>query len=88
MVVVVEAAVPVTRPARRPGHHRDGRPKQGLAPTALASAVRAALEPLPVAAVLVADEIPTDIRHNSKIDRARVADWAEAVLAGGKAGAL
>ena len=88
VVVVVEAAVPATRPARRPGHHRDGRPKQGLAPTALASAVRAALEPLPVAAVLVADEIPTDIRHNSKIDRARVADWAEAVLAGGKAGAL
>ena len=88
VVVVVEAAVPATRPARRPGHHRDGRPKQGLAPTALASAVRAALEPLPVAAVLVADEIPTDIRHNSKIDRARVADWAEAVLAGEKAGAL
>ncbi len=88
VVVVVEAAVPATRPARRAGQHRDGRPKQGLAPTALASAVRAALEPLPVAAVLVADEIPTDIRHNSKIDRARVARWAEGVLAGGRAGAL
>ena len=88
VVVVVEAAVPATRPPRRPGQHRDGRPKQGLAPTALASAVRAALEPLPVAAVLVADEIPTDIRHNSKIDRARVARWAEGVLAGGKTGAL
>ncbi|MBN6829322.1 hypothetical protein [Micrococcus luteus] len=48
----------------------------------------APVQPLPVAAVLVADEIPTDIRHNSKIDRARVADWAESVLAGGTAGAL
>ena len=41
-----------------------------------------------MSAVLVVPEQPTDIRHNSKIDRARVADWAEAVLAGGKAGAL
>ncbi|MDY6055525.1 alpha/beta fold hydrolase [Micrococcus sp.] len=88
VVVVVEPAVPASRPPRRPGHHRDGRPKQGLAPTALASAVRAALEPLPVAAVLVADEIPTDIRHNSKVDRPRVARWAESVLAGGSAAGL
>ena len=83
VVVVVEAAVPAARPPRRAGHHRDGRPKQGLAPTALAASVRSALEPLPVAAVLVADHIPTDIRHNSKIDRPRVARWAEGVLAGG-----
>lgn len=88
VVVVVEAAVPATRPARRPGHHRDGRPEQGLAPTSVASAVRSALDPLPVAAVLVADEIPTDIRHNSKIDRPRVARWAESVLAGGRVGSL
>ena len=88
VVVVVEAAVPATRPARRAGHHRDGRPHQGLAPTSVASAVRSALEPLPVAAVLVADQIPTDIRHNSKIDRPRVARWAERVLAGGKVGSL
>ena len=88
VVVVVEAAVPANRPARRPGHHRDGRPKQGLAPTALAASVRAALDPLPVAAVLVADQVPTDIRHNSKIDRPRVARWATDVLAGGSVGGL
>ncbi len=49
------------------------------------AAVRAAtgLEP---AAVLVTDALPTDIRHNSKIDRVRVARWAARVLAGGRAG--
>ena len=35
------------------------------------------------AAVLVVDSLPVDIRHNSKIDRARVAQWAADVLAGG-----
>ncbi|UVI35838.1 alpha/beta fold hydrolase [Brevibacterium spongiae] len=34
-------------------------------------------------AVLVAPEFPTDIRHNSKIDRSRLAAWADGVLAGG-----
>ena len=62
--------------------------KPSLRASATMASTRAAAAPVPVAAVLVADEIPTDIRHNSKIDRARVADWAEAVLAGGKAGAL
>ena len=50
--------------------------------------MRRAVEPLAVSAVLVADEIPTDIRHNSKIDRPRVAAWAEKVLAGGTVGEL
>jgi hypothetical protein len=32
--------------------------------------------------------LPTDVRHNSKIDRAKVSAWAERVLAGEKAGRL
>ena len=36
----------------------------------------------PIAAVLVTDRLPVDIRHASKIDRSRVARWAEQVLAG------
>ena len=86
VVVCVEAAKPSTHPQRRPGHLRDGRPKPGLAPAALAAQVRAAVAPLDVAAVLVTEAIPTDIRHNSKIDRARMARWAEDILAGGKVG--
>ena len=38
------------------------------------------------AAVLVVDELPVDVRHNSKIDRAEVRRWAADVLAGGGAG--
>lgn len=60
------------------------RPEQ-VAP-ALAAAVRAAVG-RPVAAVLAVAELPTDVRHNSKIDRARLAAWAERVLAGGRVGA-
>jgi olefin beta-lactone synthetase len=86
VVVCIEAAKPSTHPQRRPGHLRDGRPKPGLAPAALAAQVRAAVAPLDVAAVLVTEAIPTDIRHNSKIDRARMARWAEDILAGGKVG--
>jgi hypothetical protein len=41
---------------------------------------------VPVAAVLVTDELPVDIRHASKLDRARVGKWAERVLAGGRVG--
>nr|WP_313817810.1 alpha/beta fold hydrolase [Citricoccus sp.] len=77
VVAVVEAA-PVGR-TRRPG--------PGLAPGALTAAVRAAAAPVPVAAVLVTDRVPVDIRHNSKIDRTRIAHWAERVLSGGKVGA-
>ncbi len=35
-----------------------------------------------VAAVLVRKALPVDIRHNSKIDRVAVAEWAAGVLAG------
>jgi acyl-coenzyme A synthetase/AMP-(fatty) acid ligase len=52
-----------------------------LAAPDLATAVRAAAQ-LPVAAVLVVDRLPVDIRHASKIDRTRVARWADHVLAG------
>ncbi|MDH2442747.1 alpha/beta fold hydrolase [Amnibacterium sp. CER49] len=53
----------------------------GLVEPALADSVRAAVGE-PVAAVLGVPRLPTDIRHNSKIDRALLARWAEAVLAG------
>lgn len=35
-----------------------------------------------LAAVLVVHEHPTDIRHNSKIDRPALGEWASKVLAG------
>ncbi len=37
---------------------------------------------VPVAAVLRRSQMPVDIRHNSKIDRRSVAEWAAEVLAG------
>lgn len=55
----------------------------GLADAELAGAVRDAAR-LPLAAVLVVPVLPTDIRHNSKIERLRLAEWAEGVLAGGR----
>ena len=57
--------------------------RPGLAPSALASAVRTALH-VDVAAVLVVPHLPVDTRHNSKIDRIRVGTWASGVLAGGR----
>ncbi|PQZ92279.1 hydrolase [Arthrobacter sp. MYb227] len=56
------------------------------APTALAAGVREAVATtgITIAAVLVVPDLPTDIRHNSKIDRAALAQWATLVLAGGK----
>lgn len=69
-VVAVVETVPA---ARRPG----------LAPAALARAVRAAAG-VPVAAVLVVPVLPTDVRHNSKVDRARLSRWATTVLGGGR----
>lgn len=68
-VVVVETI----RPTKRPG----------LAPPELTKAVRASTT-LPIVAVLAVPRLPTDIRHNSKIDRSRLSEWAERLLAGGK----
>ncbi len=58
----------------------------GLASTARAAAARSAAESAgtSLAAVLTVPALPTDIRHNAKIDRTRVALWAERVLAGGR----
>ena len=60
-----------------------GARRPGLASPDLTDQVRAATAQR-LAAVLVVPTLPTDIRHNSKIDRSRVARWAERVLAGEK----
>ena len=69
VVLVVECLPPVRRP--------------GLATTELTARVRAAVD-RPVAAVLVVPQLPTDVRHNSKVERTRIARWAGGVLAGGR----
>ncbi|MDA3805042.1 alpha/beta fold hydrolase [Clavibacter sp. CT19] len=58
----------------------------GLADPDLAAAVRAAVD-VPVAAVIVVPVLPTDVRHNSKVDRARLGRWAAGILAGGRVSA-
>ncbi|MGC3020507.1 alpha/beta fold hydrolase [Brevibacterium sp. FAM 24630] len=58
----------------------------GLAPLELTARLREQVLDVSgqdLTAVLVAPEFPTDIRHNSKIDRSRLAAWADSVLAGG-----
>lgn len=52
-----------------------------LADAELAAAVRAA-STRRLVAVFAVPELPTDIRHNSKIDRTRLSEWAERILAG------
>jgi olefin beta-lactone synthetase len=74
VVVVPRAAMPAT-----------GGP---VADARLAAAVREAAGPNDVAAVLITPSLPVDIRHNSKIDRVRVAGWAAGVLRGERAGRL
>jgi len=54
-----------------------------LAPLDLVDAVRSAVTE-DVVAVFEVPKLPVDRRHNSKIDRTRLSDWAEAVLAGGR----
>lgn len=68
IVVVAETTEGVARPA--------------LADPDLATEVRS-VAGVPVAAVLLVKRLPTDVRHNSKIDRTRLARWADGVLAGG-----
>ncbi len=60
----------------------------GLAPAAMAADARAAAASVdvPLSAVLVIDAMPTDVRHNSKIDRAKLSRWAGRMLAGEKPG--
>jgi acyl-coenzyme A synthetase/AMP-(fatty) acid ligase len=74
-VVVLEASSTPAGAALRPGP----------APLHLLDAVREAVRQaagVSVAAVLVVAALPTDVRHRSKVDRTRVAAWAEQVLAG------
>ncbi|WP_342025298.1 alpha/beta fold hydrolase [Arthrobacter citreus] len=62
--------------------------RAGTASPELTAAVRTAVSAgagLDLAAVLVLPAMPTDIRHNSKIDRAALAGWAEQMLAGRRA---
>ncbi|MCU1690546.1 MAG: AMP-dependent synthetase and ligase, partial [Jatrophihabitantaceae bacterium] len=67
IVVVPDGA----RPSRR----------HPVAPLALAESVHAAAG-APIAAVLQMRALPVDIRHQSKIDRRAVAEWATRALAG------
>ena len=60
--------------------------RAGLADEALADEVRSKVPSTDVAAVLVVPALPVDKRHNSKIDRTRIARWAERVLAGARIG--
>ncbi len=65
--------------------------RAGLAPAPLRDAVRAAAadgspEGPGIAAVLVVRSLPVDVRHNSKIDRVAVGQWAQRVLDGRRPG--
>ncbi|WP_284252727.1 alpha/beta fold hydrolase [Litorihabitans aurantiacus] len=60
-----------------------GARRPGLAPADVAADVRAH-SPVPLAAVLQVAQLPTDVRHNSKIDRGLLARWAAGVLGGGR----
>ncbi|MEJ1154520.1 alpha/beta fold hydrolase [Microbacterium marmarense] len=55
--------------------------RAALADPALAAEVRAHAG-VTLAAVLAVSELPTDIRHNSKIDRTRLSVWADRTLSG------
>lgn len=72
VVIVVPSNPPTSRRRARRGR---------VADLELSAAVRAAVD-VPVAAVLVRDALPVDIRHASKVDRTALAGWAEKVLAG------
>jgi len=74
---VVVVVTPIPRPKRA-----------GLADETLADEVRARVPSTDIAAVLVAPVLPVDKRHNSKIDRTRIARWADRVLAGGRVGRI
>lgn len=74
---VVVVVTPIQRPKRA-----------GLADETLADEVRARVPSVDIAAVLVAPALPVDKRHNSKIDRTRIARWADRVLAGGRVGRI
>ncbi|OMH28349.1 hydrolase [Tersicoccus phoenicis] len=76
----VAVAVVETRPDAR----SDG-PAPRRTAEALRAALAAALPHLDLAAVLQVRRLPTDVRHNSKVDRSALAGWASDVLAGRRA---
>lgn len=78
LVLVVVPEQRATGPARLTGARRGA---GVLAPPALAARVREVVG-RPVAAVLVRDWLPVDVRHASKVDRSALADWADARLHG------
>ncbi len=80
-IMVVDDATGPGAVTRRRGHV--------LAGHALTRAVReraAAVSHHPIAAVLTTSAFPVDVRHQSKVDRARLAEWASGVLSGGPVG--
>ena len=56
-------------------------PRGEFSDNALENAVRS-VAGVPVSAVLTIKKLPTDIRHNAKINREKVASWASSILAG------
>jgi len=82
VVVIVTPATPARLPRLARSRLRTpGSSTLRVAPTLLGDAVRAAAG-VEVAAVLVTERLPVDIRHASKIDRALLARRAAATLAG------
>ena len=82
VVVILE-----TQERYRPG--KPGRPRP--AEPSLQEAVRRAVRDrsgAEVVAVFTTSALPTDIRHNSKIDRAALSRWSEQTLRGERADAL
>jgi len=65
-----------------------GARRPSLADEDLADRVRQMSSSVDVAAVFTVPALPVDKRHNSKIDRTRIAAWASKVLAGGRMGRL
>ncbi|KGE05019.1 alpha/beta fold hydrolase [Pseudohaliea rubra] len=71
-----QQSVAILRPTDPPRRPR-------LASVDRTDAVRA-VAGVPVAAVLEVPRVPVDRRHNAKIHRGQLADWAEGALAGGR----
>jgi acyl-coenzyme A synthetase/AMP-(fatty) acid ligase len=65
-----------------------GNRRPGLADEGLSDRVREVAGAIDIAAVFVVPSLPVDRRHNSKIDRTRIAVWAENVLAGSRMGRI
>ncbi len=65
----------------------DPNKRAALAPLERIDEVRA-LSEIDVVAVFEVPHLPVDRRHNSKINRTRVAEWAEVALGGGTLGSL